>query len=553
MKKILLSLTTLLCSIPMLAQWTSDPAENTRVSLLGQHDYGTEVVTNNKGITYVARIIPEGKDADGQSFLSYRLQVLDKAGNRTLPEEGKVISRDRNLSYTTVNQTLLVDKDGNAIIISHDCHNSAPTVNNLGYTVYKVSPDGTMLWGDKGVDLADGEVFQGSAFLKAIQTTDGGYVFSYETYDDASEAPSQVRVEKLTNDGKKAWDDPIVLQDNKVPYSYSYLVDAGDNQVMLVFLQGSNRNIMARMLDFDGSSVWSDDVKLYQGGFDAIPIQTHLKVNKAPDGGAFVTWRDDRNNEGSYSNYISYVKNDGTLGFPGGVNALKISYADDYSRQGPMIAYDEQDKCVYAVYRQYSQALQSWSGIFIQKISMEGELKWGPEGKAVVDIQNSRSLGYATVQMAGGNDIAVFYQTNAQGGGDVKSYAVKYDKEGNALWDKPLEFTTTVSEKNDLLSSELIDGSYWLLNWSDNRGGEDLYANTLYMQRINIDGTLGTPKTTAIDNIENTTDEVYDIYNMQGMYVKTVKGSVNANSGLNRGVYLVKSKAQAKALKVVVE
>ena len=46
-----------------------------------------------------------------------------------------------------------------------------------------------------------------------------------------------------------------------------------------------------------------------------------------------------------------------------------------------------------------------------RKSGLMANLCGGPEGKAVVAMQDERSVGYATVQNATGTDVAVFYQT----------------------------------------------------------------------------------------------------------------------------------------------
>lgn len=549
MKKFLLLLTAVLCGTAARAQWTSDPAVNTRVTAIGKEDYGREVKTTADGRTYIVSITPEG----GKN-LAWRLQIVDKDGRITFPEEGMVVSCERNKTWTVVNQNLLVDRDGNALVFVNDFRNSSGNTDLVSNTVYKIAPDGTMLWPETGIDLSGGATFELTAHISAVQTTDGGYVMAYQTVGDDDYNKTTVRVEKLNADGTAAWSKPLVLADANRNYSYPYLVDAGDNQVLMIYLAGSNLDVMARLLDFDGSSVWSEDTKLYQGGFDQIPVWTHLAVNPAPDGGAFVTWRDDRYYESQFSNYISYIKNDGTLGFPGGVNALKISYAE-YSRMDPSVVYDEQEKCVYAVYRQFSQNMQSRCGIYMQKISLDGELLWGPEGKPVVAIQDEVTTGYATVQKAGGSDIAVFYQCRTLADGNVHSYVMKYDKDGNGLWDKPVNFATTVSEKNDLLSSPLIDDKYWVLNWEDYRDVDNLKTNCLYLQRVNTDGTLGVPGDVGIHRNTAYGDAgTVTVYDATGrMVMKSAAADALTKAGLKAGLYIVKDNASGNTYKTTMK
>lgn len=547
MKKILLSIAfAACCAMAVNAQYVSDPTENTKVTE-SISNYGNEAVVSKDGILYSIQSVPS-QDDDGTNRLAYNLQVLDKDGNRLLPEGGTQICNEMNFSYVVVNDVLYADNDGNCLVMVSDCRHSQKSDMRRSYTIYKFGPDGKMIW-SSGVSMADDIADGDGAMLNVTQVADGGYVFAYEVFSDEL-SKSYVRMEKITSDGEKAWSSPVELKDATAPYSCPFVVDAGDSQVLLVYAKGSNQYIMAQLYDFDGTPLWDEELKVYLGGFDSTPLYTKLKVFKAPEG-AFVTWSDDRNYENVFSNYISYVKRDGTLGFPGGTDALKISYANSYSRQVPMLYCDVQANCVYAIYRQYNQALQSYCGIYMQKIGLDGELLWGPEGKAIVEIQNELSVGYATVQNAGGNDVVVFYQTNKQNGGDVKTYVMKMDGDGNNLWDNAVEPCTVVSEKNDLLSSELIDGNYWILTWGDMRNSADYFSYGMYAQRVNVDGSLGITGAGIDGPSAGTADDEVAVYGADGCYVKSAKRSYSM-SGLRPGVYIVRNKVNGCAEKMTV-
>lgn len=544
MKKILLSIAVAACcSTAVRAQYTSDPSVNTNV-VENVHNYGNYAVVSKQGILYSLTILP-GQDAEGNSRLAYWVQVLDKEGNKILPGKGVMLCDYRNLTYTKVNQVLFADNDGNCLVMVSDCRNAPKGTLDHGYTVYKIGPDGKLLW-KQGTDLADGTAFENVAAIKVVQVADGGYVFAYEVFSGDNNIPAHLRMEKLTGDGKKAWDDDVVLRDSKTPYTYPYIVDAGDNQVMLVYARGTGQYIMARLVDFDGSFVWDEDLKVYVGGFDSVPLHTIFNVVPAPEG-AFVAWRDDRSYEGSFSNYVSYVKKDGTLGFPGGTNALKLSYASDYSRWVPSLVYNGESKSLYAFWRQFSQAHQTYAGLFVQRVSLEGELMWGPEGKAVIDMQQDVYVGYPTIQNAGGSDVAVFYQTNAIN--IVNSYVMKMDKDGNSLWSEPLNVSAVQSGKSDFEASALIDGSYWVTTWQDSRDSDESDADALYAQVVNIDG--GFSQTTGIGAVAAGEFGMTDVYSIGGHKVTAVSG--NRTAGLRPGLYIGRDKASGQARKFVVK
>lgn len=528
MKKTLLIFAIALTHANAQAQWSNDPSQATCVGVAGTDYYSVNFLTTDTGLSYVTTISPDGQDENGRSRLTNNLQIVKKDGSLLFDEGGTVISNEGARSYLVINQEAYLDNDNNLIYMSHDARNADPTTSHLGYSITKYNSEGEMLW-ENPVALWDGEVWPGSAGIECVQTTDKGYVFAWFYISMDGSEPNYIMIEKISAEGKPVW--KRTIKDTLKPYTNPKLVDAGDNQVILFFMQGSSQYVMAKMLDFDGSDVWASDTKVYQGGFDQTPPTSHIMAWKAPEGGAFFTWRDDRSGEGSFSNYISYIKNDGSYGFPGGVNGLKISHVE-YSRMAPQIALDEQEKCIYAAYRIYDQGVQQWQGIHIQKISLEGELLWGPDGREVVPLQNAVSVAYATVQTATDTDIAVFWQDNAVSGGDAHCYYQPYDKDGNPKTASPVSFATTVSEKHSLRSSKLIDNSYFVVNWMDGCDTGSQIRTSPYMQRLNLDGTVGDPATATVRPVTLQTGmEQPSRYNLNGQQVNNVS---------TPGIYLMK-------------
>lgn len=498
------------------AQWSSNPEENNRIGKPGEDYYEQEVYTNKDGVSYCVTVFPNGHDENGNSLLSFNLQVVDKDGKCLLPEGGKEISRERNRSYLVVDFLGQIDRDGNLLYAIHDGRNADPQQIALGYTLYKFGPDGEMLW-DNPVDVWNGQTFAGSACYTMTTTDDGGIVLAFTSFPmiESSSEQSKVRIEKISAKGESLWQKTI--EKEKVPFSYPFVKDAGDNQVILTFSQGSQQFLMARMIDFDGSEVWDKDAVIYQGGFDQTPVWTYLRVNQAPDGGVAVSWRDDRSSEGTFSNYLSYIQNDGTQGFTDAEGGLKLSYDDNYSRWAPEIYVDKKNRCFYAAYRQFDQGQQSIQGIYMQKVGLDGELIWGADGMPVVDMQNDVSLGYVNIQAADGDNIVVGWQQHEEVVYNTQSLIRKFNSDGNPLWQHPLRFTTTKSEKSNLQLSPLIDNNYWIASWKDGRDlPGQVQKSCLYMQRINVDGTLGDPST-GIKDIVPTDDDAPCLYfNLQG-------------------------------------
>ena len=520
MRKVLLSLVAIALSIGAWAQWPSSTNQAVQISLPGQSDYGCQTATSPDGITYVVKIVPQVSGEAGLTTLSYRLYALDKDGVLLSPADGYDIATEPNKSWTAVNSSLYVDRDGNAIVMCCDSRNASKGSDDQGYIIYKVNAKGDVIWTS---DLDEGKVYYLPVSINCVQDTDGNYLFAFTPYTSYEEtAVPPLLLEKLDKDtGATIW--TRKMEHETRPNAYPHLVASKDNQSLLFYLYTSNQYVYAKMLDKDGKDVWDSDARVYRGGFGSIPAHVTIKSFEAPDGGGIFTWRDDRNFESVYSSYASYIKADGSYGFPGETDALKVCYDDYQSRNSADIAWSEQHNCFYAALQIYNQAYQDYQGLYVQKISKEGELLWGANGLTLEPLEAQSIYNNPIVRIDNEGNPVVFYMKTS----DVNTYqtnkivqcAVKLDKDGNKLFSDDVTFDSYKSYKTSLFVSQLIDNKYWVVAWSDNRFGKTEYgSDNMMATRFNVDGTVGDPESGvhAIDT-NTTTDGAY--YDMQGRRV----------------------------------
>lgn len=525
MKKILFVLLLVAGCLPAVAQWSDNPEENNRVSPQNSNIYESYYKVLPDGTTYLVFNRPF------QGSTVTFLQIIDKDGKMLFPEEGKIISQYPTRTYTVVNNLLITDSDNNAIIAVHDGRNSSGNYPDLSYSAYKVSPAGEMLWGDNGIDLNQGHCFQFSAFMQIIQLEDKSYVFAWESRDRDSE-PMGIKMQRLSVSGEFKWENYVELKDDQIPYTYPYLTNAGNNQFNLVYAKGSNQDIMVRKIDFDGQNVWPQDTRVYRGGFPSVPLHTMLRTAVGPNGGVFVGWNDDREMTNKESTYVSLVKPDGSLAFSSGDQGEKVGYAD-LRGFAPDMIYDETENCLFVAWREISKQ-GGYQRISAQRVEMTGELKWGPEGIEVSPL-DVIPTSYNCITGAGAGQTTVFFmQQHNAGYGNVLGYAVRLDKNGNRVWgEEPVVFTNYTSEKGGLKTSPLINNSHWLTMWSDSRqsASDDPEKSTsgVYMQKVNMDGTLGTPGA-SVENAKADGNAFNAIPNV--IEENTVFAFNNANQGL---------------------
>lgn len=515
MNKFLLASAMVCTAGAAMAAWSNDPAQPVDIFPEGTISYATRVLPGPEGDAWAMVYHPNLRNAGGETDIDnvvyeYRLQHFDKAGNPTFPEEGMLLCDYKNWSYTVVNDYLLVDSDGNCIVVVNDCRNSSD--RGKSYTAYKVAPDGTLLWGEDGVAVSDPlKPTNLAVMMNIIELEDHSYVFAWAEYsDNYDDTSSVVCLQRLNKDGVAQWD-LSKSTINDVVAGYPFLVNSGDNTFILVYTRTASNIVYARKLDFECENVWGKDVRIYRGGWGTTPIHTNLHVTSSGDGGALISWCDDRKAINIESPYLSYVTSDGKLGFSGASDEAdcKLAYKDNrclnvYAAPAP------DGSCFYAIWRELCSSSQSVQCVSMQKISKTGEILWGDEAKPLFP-EKTCSLGYLSLQPAGQSDACAFFQEYKDYNEQV-CYASRFDADGNFVWPDNYLAISVPGHKCASLESAVMPGqNAWLANWHD-EGTTDDKTNTYQMTRVNEDGTLGLPSD-GLTNLKSENSTVYFLDN----------------------------------------
>ncbi|MDR1610859.1 MAG: T9SS type A sorting domain-containing protein [Candidatus Symbiothrix sp.] len=464
----------LLTSWAITAQWSDDPLVNNQLTQERESIYLFDHGVTKDGLSYIVfnRLVNEN--------IATFLQIVDREGVKLFPGDGKLISNEETWTFLLVGQLLFVDKDGNALLPVADCKNS--DAEGLSYRVYKVSPAGEHLWSPEGVTLGSPIADGFESKMNIIQLEDSSYVFTY-IREENSNLP-KIQLKHVSKNGELL--ESRELQENGVRYDYPYLANTGYGQFALVYIRAGV--LLAQKFDFDLTSIWTQPVRIYAGGFPGVPLQNVISVHPDPQGGVFVAWHDDRDGNNVESVHIAHVKENGDLGFTGNTGGEKVSYAN-YRGLRPQIAYNEKNDCLYAIWYEINSG-QTYQRLVIQKIARSGELLWETEGLLIQETNREEIIHYSIHSEE--DQVAVFYLIQ-HGHADMSAFATLIDgTTGNFVWtDEKVEFSTNVSRKVKLFSSPLIAGSYWLTIWGDNRDGVSNDYPPLYMQKVNRDASLG--------------------------------------------------------------
>ncbi len=567
MKKLIVTLFLFLGMLSVYGQWV----ENQGIPIVteGTSIYDNETVVGKDGTTYFLGYCPNLKEAEDEYdtdnvVYEYRLQAIDKNGVRKFGDLGLLISDYPNRSYCVVNDYLYLDKEGNIIVVVFDAR-AHEYEDLMGAYAYKISPEGEMLWGEDGVLLGNGRDLV--AAMKMVELSDGSIVFAWmRSYGQLM----AIDLQRISAEGECQWNPTEVgLNSETVTYQYPYLVDAGMNQFILVYAKGGAQDLYARKMDFDGTSVWSEDTRIYRGGWGSIPLWTILDVKPSGDGGVILGWNDDRSMTNIETAYMSYVTKDGEIGFSGASDNgdVKLNYSEFRNFNCKVMA-DPAGDGFLAFWRETSDG-QSWQRMVMQKVSKEGELLYGDEGIMIADFEETH-FGYNSIQPGNEGEAALFYMRQNAGYGDVDVLYITFKTEtGEFIMEEPHQLIAGTEERSGLSSYICQEEGFWILKWKEDYKDEN--NNTLEKHLLcRIDYRVN--DTTSVENIIASSNDFYhsneqfmvkvanackahiEIFDLMGRKIDDIN-NVELNAGLNtiawtnkRGTYIAKLSTDSEVL-----
>lgn len=451
------------------AQWSDDPTENNQ--LLEKSYWSTEISMLDDGSFYMLGVSPLGDINKVTPILFY----FDKDGNRVW-KDSVVFEIDSTMSWIKTNTQLMVDNEGNAIVVAQDLCG----VQIEKYTAWKVNTAGEHLWSEDGVNLhgetgmPDAEI---NAAMKMLQMPDGSYLFAW--------MGNGIMLQKVSNDGQLLWGQGKNIGSG----AYPYVFNAGDGDIMVIYLSGG---LEARRLDFDGNDVWSAPVPVFSGELNPqIPAWTYLKLLPTSEGVlvGYYGYEGD-----AHYSMISYIKYDGTHAFAEADQGLRVVYSDNWGYE-PAMAFDEEQKVIYTICQENAPGTQFTSHFVVQKISENGELLWAPEG---IELNRliERAVGYQAVSIGPKGSVLFGYMEHGGAGisaGDpILLKTTLMDANGEFVWENPIvTIGTEESTKYDLQISPYLNDQ-WILFWEDCRVDGGVDGGQIFGQNVRLDGSMGT-------------------------------------------------------------
>ncbi len=468
MKKSLLALSLLLgLTVPLRAQWSSDPMQNLGIAVKPGEQVQPKVRPTADGGCYISWF---DNDPNGNPPFGYdvALQRLNANGVAQFPTGGIRLA-DLGMS-STQDYGLDVDADGNALLsFLDDRRKFAP---NVIVTVMKVSPAGEQLYGNKGREVARGQDFLGNP--KVAAASDGAVVAGWIQ-------GSNLMFQRLSPSGRKQWGPAgiTIAAPAGLTYAFADLHGADDGSVIASWVSASGftgpKHLLTNKISASGELLWgADHVVVFDGG--SLQFGNFPPFVPDGEGGAVFGWYQ----VSPLQSRAQHLLADGTEAFPH--NGVAGSNNTAHDQVNPTVSYDPASGATYLFWNEILEGPLTNQGVSGQKFSPTGDQLWGAFGVVVQPFASSAVLGVKSVFTDAGplvtwSSEAAFAQGTITG--------AKLDPSGAFLC-PPFPVSSILSSKSRL-DMTLTSNGLGVVAWSDGRAdGGDIYA-----QDIKPDCSLG--------------------------------------------------------------
>lgn len=467
MKKLYLLILGLLITVGSLnAQWSTDPAENLKIS--GQ--IGDQVIPK-------IRLAPDGSYFVGYFSLvsgSYnvRLQRFDSYGNKLWADDGLLVSDHPSMSWLT-DWDMAVDLDGHAILTWQDIRDNG----NNNVVAYRISPDGVFNWGADGMMLSNSTAFD--AAPKVTVTSSNNAVIAWMSDN------TLIR-QKISPQGNKLWGENGITMSGTVAYSWPQLMPVGDDDVLMKYYQDSGpawsptRHVFLQRFNASGQGVWPSPAVVSNAGTITAWTQILPMINDDNDG-CIITWHDFRVSGTVASAWVQHISNSGQLLFQ--ANGVKVSDADDMNQFYPQVSKKFGEDNIY-VYWNEVNGDQNQFGISAQKLSPTGERLWPDNGKVIFPMS---STGILPQRLLRHNQGVVLIYEDYFNGIETSLQARLLNAEGEPVWSPASTALSSVQSSKVHMDMSKFDGNQWVFAWEDDRDGDV----NLFAQNLRADGVIG--------------------------------------------------------------
>ncbi|MBU1370874.1 MAG: T9SS type A sorting domain-containing protein [Bacteroidetes bacterium] len=459
MKKKIYALLFFMLPLMLFAQWSSNPADNLRLTDLPGEDVIPKTAICPNGDVYVAYF------ALTAGNYNVRLQRLDHQGNLLWDANGILISDHPTMTWLT-DWDMTADHENHAILTWQDIRNGG----NNNIVAYRISPEGEFVWGADGLSLSNSAAFDVSP--KVTVTDQNNVIVAWQS-------ENVIIRQKISPDGSLQWGDNGITMSGINNYTWPQLMPVGEDDFVMKYFEDSGppnaptRHVFAQRFTSDGSAVWTSPAVISNAGGISAWTQIFPIINDGNDG-FYIAWHDDRDFNNMSSSFVQHVDADGTITL--GDNGTEVSGNAGMHHFYPQLAKPADDLHIYVLWNEVNGDQNQW-GIFGQKVSEAGDLKWGANGKSIIPVTSHAVLPQKGLQHD--EDILLVYEDYFNGV-ETALKAFRIDNQGDFVWDDESVFICNVQSSKVHLDISDWHQNQWVMSWEDDRsGGVDIYAQNL--------------------------------------------------------------------------
>ncbi len=454
------------------AQWTTNTAVNTPVCAQTGDQAVPRAVAVGDGKTWIGWF-----DHRGSNYDMY-VQLLDRGGNPLLAANGLLVSSNTQ-NTSLVDWDIIADSSGNCVLTFTDFRAGG----DLDVYAYRISQNGTFLWGANGVALSNNADFEPNPSVAEL--SDGTFVFVWCV--NPTSGTGSVVAQRLDAGGNPLMGaSPVVLATgtatNEKP-GFNDVVASDNGNFVVMWLRNtaafvSPRHIKTQKYNSAGTALWNAGAPVSIFDAASVPIGYQPILQSDGAGGAVYCWHRGLT---FFDSFVQRVPASGVELFAH--NGLNISLEANRHKLDPSLAYLPQSGDMIVVFDRRDSG-QGNRGVGVQRISAAGALLWGNDG-IELELVDSVNEGFERIVPLGDGALITYFQFPTFGNMNSNILARRVDGSGATMWG-PLAICSNLVWKD---KPRLVSDATGLARmvWDDERvDSGDIYAQDIY-----VDGTLG--------------------------------------------------------------
>lgn len=466
-----------LFALPAQSQWSADPLQNTVVTDEPNLQSWPHTAVTPDGMTWVAWL---NRRANGHEV---RLQLLDQAGVRLLPEEGLLVRDFVGLGVTGPDLDVIAASDGSCVLVCVDGFEG----NEVNVYAHRVDGAGDQLWGAAGIQLATADELMAEREPCVVVTGAGHFAIAWARFGLTTTSPGELRMQLLDGNGNRLLGPEGIIEPG-TPFEKPgrcELAATPDGGWILAWVRSTQNinsvaNLHAQRYASDGTPLWPAPVVVSS----AAPLYfgDHPRILSDGVGGAVLAWQS--NVSGVTDVRVQHLDAQGLDLYPH--DGAPASIAVDRQEYAPVLLYDSQSAEPTVYFGTSNQTSTAW-GLSGQRFSPAGARLWSDAGKVVQPLDGEREAEIAGVSFGDGA-LLFLLEKYGLGTNNGRLNALRVDALGDPVWSPSARLLSGNFTAKAELSVGMDSAGMGIAAWTED---VVVYESDIRAQNVHPDGSLG--------------------------------------------------------------